>query len=42
MGELNGFEDQLVTLFRRLTPEQQHDLLALLDRRTHADTNEVP
>lgn len=35
MGTLNGFEGQLITLFRRLPPDRQHELLADIDREAH-------
>lgn len=31
-ADLNGFEGQLVTLFRQLTPDEQHDALIALNK----------
>jgi hypothetical protein len=31
-ADLNGFEGQFVTLFRQLTPDEQHDALIALNK----------
>lgn len=38
-ADLNGFEGQLMTLFRRLTPDQQHEVLVEVNKLADGGSN---